>query len=240
MTGGDCVLPAARIRSAKRVRYAALGMLFVLLATATGSRAGAQAGDPRIQQVAYDPTVVYPLSVYNGFAAIVEFAPQESIDSVVIGNNEGWQITPTGSANRLVVKPLSGAAPTNLMVVTNLRRYVFFLAANGSAQDTFVLKFGYDGQTSDGEVARTSYRMSGSRALRPLTIADNGKDTRIVWDNAVTLPAVFGLDDDGHEMLLNGRMTPSGYLIEGVHDRLVFRLGKSSGSAKRILPRERR
>lgn len=225
--------------SRKRRLSAATGLIVACAIFAAQPSSGQTPGpgaDPRIQEVVYDPAAVYPLAVYAGFAAIIEFGAQESIDSVIVGSAEGWQITPTSAANRLVVKPLPGAAPTNLIVVTDVRRYVIFLTANGSAQDVFVLKFSDDSPEAQQGSAQPSYRLAGDRSVRPRTIRDNGTDTRIVWDGTVELPAVFGIDENGEEMLLNGRMTSTGYLVEGVHDRLVFRMGKNAATARRTGP----
>ena len=98
-----------------------------------------------------------------------------------------------------------------------------------------MLKFSDASPEAQQGSAQPSYRLAGDRSVRPRTIRDNGTDTRIVWDGTVELPAVFGIDENGEEMLLNGRMTSTGYLVEGVHEETNLLLqGRHAGQAPDI------
>jgi type IV secretion system protein VirB9 len=83
--------------------------------------------DPRIRTVAYDPDQVVRLTGYFGIQTMLEFAPDERIENVSIGDAMGWQVTPNKKANLLFLKPLDRTAATNMTVVTDRRRYVFEL-----------------------------------------------------------------------------------------------------------------
>lgn len=208
-------------------RLAPAIVLFACPVAQAQVQAGSDYVDPRIQQVPYDANRVYPLAVAGGFAAVVEFGTGESVVSVIVGNSGSWSVSQTEAGNRLVIKPIHGAAPTNMIVVTNQHRYVFYLEAKDTALDAFVLRFVYDAPANPVPQARPGhYQLTGSKRLRPRSISDDGHDTLVVWDNASSIPAVFAYDDGGQEMIVNARMTPQGYQIEGVHPRLVFRLGK--------------
>ncbi len=71
----------------------------------------------------YDPTQVVELHGTLGYQTFVEFAPEEHIENVAIGDATGWQVTPNRAANLLFVKPMTEGPGTNMTVVTNLRRY---------------------------------------------------------------------------------------------------------------------
>src|SRR3954471_7594026 len=82
--------------------------------------------DPRIQTVAYDPDQVVLLRARLGYQFMLEFAAEEKIETVSIGDSLSWQVTPNRKANVLFLKPLTRSA-TNLTVLTDARTYSFSL-----------------------------------------------------------------------------------------------------------------
>src|SRR5690348_15710240 len=72
--------------------------------------------DARVRQLAYDPDQVVTLGVAPGYAAVVELAPDERVDNVVLGNSGVWQVTANHRGDRVIVKPLPGASYTNMIV----------------------------------------------------------------------------------------------------------------------------
>src|SRR3546814_8280842 len=82
------------------------------------------------------------------------------------------------------------------------------------------------------------YRLSGTRALRPAGMHDDGVKTYIDWSPETPLPAVFFIDDYGRERLANGNMRGGLYVIDSVHEELLFRIDKQKARAKRYLPKD--
>jgi type IV secretion system protein VirB9 len=82
--------------------------------------------DPRIQTIQYDPDQVVLLRGTMGYQFMLEFAPDEKIETVSIGDSLGWQVTPNRKADVLFIKPIFHSA-TNLTVITAERRYAFEL-----------------------------------------------------------------------------------------------------------------
>jgi type IV secretion system protein VirB9 len=125
--------------------------LALILALAAAAPAGAVtphpgAGDPRINEVFYDPSEVVELRGVLGYQLSLEFDPAERIENVAIGDSLGWQVTPNRKANLLFIKPMALRPDTNMTVVTNLRRYNFQLSvkAHGSAKSiAFSVRFVY-------------------------------------------------------------------------------------------------
>ena len=78
-----------------------------------------------------------------------------------------------------------------------------------------------------------SYRLRGSREVRPLVISDDGKKTHIRYDEAQALPAVFAIGPTGKEELVNGYMRDGIYVIDRVYEELAFRIDKKKATAKR-------
>lgn len=194
-------------------------------------------GDARIQVISYFPDQVVPLRVAAGYAAVVEFGADERIENVVVGNSAVWQVTTNKANDHLVVKPLSLAAATNMIVITDVRRYVFLLEASADPASAFVLRFTYPNsrpasvsQTSE----RASYKLRGDRKLYPIAMYDDGRRTSFTWDLKTSLPAVFAVDAQGKEALVNGRMVDGDYIVEGVAERYVLRSGKRRAVARRL------
>ena len=200
------------------------------------------AADQRIRQIPYQADEVVPLSVSPGYAAVVELGSDESIQNVVVGNSSTWQVTASASADRVIVKPLPGASATNMIVVTDVRRYIFMLDSNGYGQGIFLLKFSYpDVRGAVLAVPSQSvatYRLSGAKRLFPAALHDDGQRTTITWSDQTALPAVFAMAD-GKEAIVNGRIVGSDYVIEGTASRYVFRLGDERATASRRTVRTR-
>ena len=68
--------------------------------------------------VGYDPNEVVLLKASLGYQVLIEFAPDERIENVAIGDSLGWQITPNRKANLLFVKAMDQVPVTNMTVVT--------------------------------------------------------------------------------------------------------------------------
>jgi type IV secretion system protein VirB9 len=203
-------------------------------------------GDPHIQSVPYDADQVVALRVAAGYAVTIAFSPDERIETVTVGDSGSWQVQANRRADHLVVKPVGGGGSTNLTVITDARVYNFTLygASGGDPSLPYTLSFTYPpppgAQVETVPPTLASYRLHGDRALWPAALSDDGEATSIVWPSATTLPAVYQDDEAGKEALVNGLMHEGTYVIQGVHKRLVFRRGKESAIATRIVPRPKK
>jgi type IV secretion system protein VirB9 len=206
-------------------------------------------GDPRIQTVDYDPDQVVLLYGAPGYQVTVEFGPDEQIENVAVGDSGAWQVTPNRRGDHLFVKPVQAGVPTNMTVVTSVRIYLFELAPlyGPSSEMAYRVRFQYPGAGPEpaADAAQTAavdgrYRLSGARALRPSRIADDGRHTYIEWPRDRTLPAVYALDANGQESLVNGAMRDELFVIDGVERRLVFRIDREVARAERVAPKRSR
>lgn len=202
-------------------------------------------GDPRVQSVEYRADQVVSLDVAPGYQLMLEFAPDERIESVAVGDSAAWQVTPNRGGDRVFVKPLQ-SLPSNLTVVTSARLYTFELNPlfGPSPEMAYVVRFTYPAvaaETADAGPATLAgrYRLSGARALRPSRISDDGNHTYIEWPRDRALPAVYALDERGQEELVNGMMRDDLYVIDAVVPRLVFRIDSDVARAERVAERAR-
>lgn len=204
------------------------------------------AGDPRIQSVLYDPQQVVQLQVAQGYQLAVEFAPGERIENVAVGDSSAWQVTPNKRGDLLFIKPVASGVSTNMTVVTDARSYVFELVpAYGPLPDlAFTVRFTYPEPAATsvvpGDAAAIPYRLSGTRALRPVAMEDDGARTYIEFGADQTLPAIFMIDGDGHETPADGKMRDGIYVIDAVASRLIFRRDDDEATATRLPPQRAR
>ncbi|WP_340644177.1 TrbG/VirB9 family P-type conjugative transfer protein [Phenylobacterium sp.] len=105
------------------------------------------AADPRVSYVDYDPWQVVKLSGALRTALQVQFAPDETIANVAVGDSSGWEVAADGAS--LFLKPKAPGDPTNLIVTTRkgaeMRHYAFALTAAPQARPSspFVIVFRY-------------------------------------------------------------------------------------------------
>lgn len=79
--------------------------------------------DSRIRTLVYNPNEVYELKFYYGYQSFIEFAEDEEIEMISIGEAFAWRLTPAGK--RLFIRPLEIAGHTNMTIISNRRTYHF-------------------------------------------------------------------------------------------------------------------
>lgn len=225
----------------------------LLLALGLAAPAAAQvrpqpgSGDPRLQTVDYAPDQVFLLEIAPGYQMTVELAADEQIENIAVGDTGAFQVTANRRGDRLFIKPLQAGVTTNMTVITNARLYAVQLQSlPGPTPDmAYTVRFRYPTAAEDGTGGEEAgelagrYRLSGDRSVRPLRIGDDGRHTYIEWDRAHALPAVFALDRQGREILVNGMMRDDVYVIDTVISRLVFRRDDQVARARRVAERSR-
>jgi type IV secretion system protein VirB9 len=221
-------------------------LLLILLMAATPCLAAQTpkpgASDARIRTVAYDAEQVVELKAVFDYQLMLEFGADERIENVSIGDGLAWQITPNKRADLLFIKPISTAVPTNMSVVTDQHRYVFRLTAQTAAglrpdAIAYVVKFVYPASEKARPAAppapsapvrkNIAYTYLGSTAALPAVVFDDGRFTYFRWAPAVSTPAIFLLDEDGRESLVNYAVRGGYVVVEQVARRFVLRNGQA-------------
>ena len=211
-------------------------------------------GDPHLQQVDYDPGAIVRLVGSPGYQMMVELSPDEQVQSVALGDSTAWQVSVNKEGDRLFLKPADAGVATNMTVVTSVRVYNFDLAAlpGPSPQMPYTVQFRYPAPTAARPIGDfvdvaaatrriSRYKMSGDRQLWPSGITNDGEHTLISWPENAAIPAVYAEDARGNDVLVNGMMgTDDIYVIDGVPDRLTFRIDRNVAHAARINPKKKR
>jgi len=234
------------------VRLSAAAIALALLAAAP-SVAQVQpqpgTGDPRVQTVDYHADQVVSIQGTPGYQVTIELGPDERIENVALGDSGAWQATPNRRGDHVFVKPLQAGVSTNMTVVTDVRVYLFDLIPlyGPSGDMAYTVRFNYP--TPGGEAIEEAaleeqppgrYRLSGTRALRPSRISDDGRHTYIEWPRDRALPAVYAVDSSGQEALVNGMMRDDLFVIDAVVPRLAFRIDRQVARAVRVVARNAR
>jgi type IV secretion system protein VirB9 len=94
---------------------------------------GPALADDRIQELEYDPTQVVRVDACLGYQTMIEFAPDERIENVGVGDASQWLVVPNARADLLFVRPAFATTRSNMTVATSRRRYAFELSAAQTA-----------------------------------------------------------------------------------------------------------
>ena len=201
--------------------------------------------DSRIRVAPYSQDAVYRLSGYVGFETDVEFEPGERFVGLGAGDIEGLSFVAEG--NHLFLKPKAATVATNLTLLTTRRTYQVDYSAHaahpeGSDEVTYVLRFTYPPlpESLAGGATRSlgagserpknlDYWFCGDPSLKPVAASDDGLHTRLTFAARAEQPAIFVLNDDGTESLLNFSLEEGDVILHRVARRLILRRGHLAG-----------
>ena len=204
--------------------------------------------DMRLLTLPYNPDGVIRLEGCVNFQTMIAFAPGETIENVGLGDSSQWQVTPNKKADLLFVKPLIARAFSNMSIVTNKRSYNFELR-NAPESDcakgrvVYTLRFAYPPDAPSGTVAAPSqpvdpnaflplpekrnnaYTYSGDVDLVPMRVFDDGVSTYFKWSSGILTPAVYALNSDNSESIVNYASRGDYFVVEQIARAFVLRRG---------------
>jgi type IV secretion system protein VirB9 len=226
----------------RKISIAALALLSCTAAVA--------ATDGRIRTQVYNSDQIVRILGKPGIQSTIEFAADERIENVAVGDSSAWQITPNHRASLLFVKPLVAHSRTNMTVVTNRRTYMFDLVAEGKAgAAVYALKFSYPNEKVVEEPAKATaqvvaaaqsqapaatltadklhfdWKSKGTGKLLPERVFDDGTSLYLVWGKDTPLPAILTVSEDRKEGPVNYRMSGEYIVINPIPANLMLRYG---------------
>lgn len=221
----------------------AFALVAAFLCAASVAQAQEAPRDPRLRVAPYEEGQVISLDGHLGYQMMIEFDPQERIENVSIGDSLAWQVTPNRAATLLFVKPVVAHAVTNMTVVTTRRRYAFALRAREAfapddARIIYGLRFTYADEEAMSEAAAPAafnfgYAWSGSAALAPVRVFDDGRFTYFELRDGGEIPAIFALDSQGGEELVNSQIRGDFTVVDQVADAFMLRHGRDETIVRR-------
>lgn len=191
--------------------------------------------DSRVKVVTYDPNNVVLVKGKYGYETQIVFAPNETVQNVSIGDSLAWQVNPVN--NNLFVKPVT-YSNTNMTVLTNINSYNFQLnSISNNFTPTYKLQFiypdgGYDFSgnsnalgTFDPNQFNWKYSYTGSIELKPQSTFDNGQFTYFQFKKGQKIPAIFTVDKDRKETLINYHVQGNYIVVNTTGNQFTLRNG---------------
>ena len=213
--------------------------------------AAAVSNEPRIRFVRYSADHIYRLRGRVGYEIDLQFAPGERFIGLGVGDSKAIRVA--AAADHLFIKPIVPRLSTDMTVLTNRRTYVFSYrvepaAASSGRSIVYAMHFRYPhtirrrraaakrsrqveralDQAEHAPPYNTDYWFCGSTALKPQAAWDDGAQTHLVFPSREPLPAVFRLNADGSESLVNFHMRGVQMVIQGIARRWVLKRGRLS------------
>lgn len=194
--------------------------------------------DPRIRYLGYGPNNVYRLEVNLKAVSAVEFSEGEQVESILIGDSASWEVVKLKNGRVVSIKPIIGAATTNMTVYTDRRVYTFELHSLADLPREGALLpvrsvFTYPPEpkakatsvATQPELLNSDYMVSGRAEFRPLWVQDNGRQTSFFLPQGASRPAVFKVGPKKDEQLINSRTQGNRIVVDGISDYWVLRIG---------------
>ncbi|MDX0287969.1 P-type conjugative transfer protein VirB9 [Sinorhizobium meliloti] len=189
--------------------------------------------DSRVRFVDYQPYNITRIIGSLRSSVQVEFAPDEEIAHVALGNSVAWEVAPAG--NILFLKPRENQPVTNISVVTtrrdgSTRSYQMELTVRDGkvevGQNTyFYVKYRYPADEAERRRQAAAARAIAAQALEPQSVYDNGKVTTFAFVGNQEMPAIYIENSDGSESLVPKSVDGNLVLVHAISRKFILRRG---------------
>jgi type IV secretion system protein VirB9 len=196
--------------------------------------------NPRIQSASWQAGERVVLTALPKTGLTVMLEPGETIRRVILSDDRSWDVTVSAEYDSFQITPADQAKTASLTVETDQRAYDFALQTGLDLTAAYLVRFAPNQvsepafEMPDKPAGETwSYRLKGDREVRPASIQDDGCQTFITYGEDQALPAVFAIGPTGKEEVVDGYMRDGRFVIDRVHQELIFRIDKEKATAKR-------
>lgn len=204
--------------------------------------------EKKFRSYVFNPNDVYRYIGHYTYQGFIEFEDDEYVNTISMGDPTLWLFEHI--ANRLFLKPVGeDNSETNMTVITNKRVYHFELMAKEAKGITdkdliFVIRFLYpdDKDKNIVQFAKSvpsdvpdlrdlskynfAYQYTGEKTIAPLKVFDNGEFTYFKFSKRnAEIPAIFSVDANGYESLVNFRSVADYIIVERVTSQFTLRNG---------------
>lgn len=204
--------------------------------------------EKKFRSYIYNPNELYRYFGHYTYQGFIEFSAGETVSTISMGNPTLWLVETLD--NRIFLKPVGeDNSETNMTVLTNKRVYHFELVAKEAKglddKDLiFVVKFAYpdDKDKNLVEFAKAppsdepdmrdlsaynfNYQYTGDKTIAPSKVFDDGIFTYFQFNAKNSeVPAIYSVDSEGFESLVNYRITETYLIVEKVAPQYSLRNG---------------
>jgi type IV secretion system protein VirB9 len=220
------------------MRVNALALTLLLLAMPVSAQSSLE-NDPRIYTPSPGLGGVLRVPTSAQLMQIILFDAGERIQSVIISDPNAYIVQVAGSADSISLKAIGFSDLVRLSARTDRRTYEFELAPGEVANAPAIIRAGVPGSSGQAPAPvsapvgeRRAYRLSGDKALRPVSVSADATKTYVEWHDDQSLPAIFAVVDRNREEMVDGYMRGSLFTIDRVYPRLVFRIDRRVAQAR--------
>lgn len=199
--------------------------------------------DSRIVTAHPGPGTTIPLRAIAGIDLDILLPRGEHVQRVVVAEPDSVRVTVPGDHDGLV---LSALRPLNDVAITaevEQKTYQFSLTVTYQGTAPWMVRieppvparsiFPANPISAAPALPPGEWKVRGDKGVLPTQIRDDGSKVSIQWSGTQAIPAVFALDDQGQEQMVNGYMRGDIFVIDRVFDHLIFRIDKASAHADR-------
>lgn len=194
--------------------------------------------DSRIKTLVYTEQEVFRLVVHYGYQTSVEFAEDEEVQTISVGNNYAWQLSPLG--RRLFIKPLEENILTNMTILTNKRTYQFEIQSkemDGFTDEelVYVVRFFYPDAYKDVISTKASsdividdkptpqitpynfdYKILNSSIIAPTKVFDDGINTYFQFQESFNAVPSIAMESAKELVILNPKKIKDYFVVNAV------------------------
>ena len=204
--------------------------------------------DVRVREIPYRPDEVVSVNGSYGVSTAIVLGDDEKIETLALGDSVAWKVEPNKRGNMIFVKPVEKDAISNLNVVTSKRFYSFILRSGfrAPAQQVFKIRFRFPDDDVDGKLislakeraaypntrnfkvanANSDYSYKGSSLSKPIAVFDDGVKTWFRFAPDQETPAMFAVDRDRQESLVNFHKEGPHLVVDKVNFQWTVRNGQ--------------
>jgi type IV secretion system protein VirB9 len=228
--------------------------LAIALVASTALAEDGSAFDYRIATMSVPATGFVRLVTAAKVTQTILFRRSERVLSVEFSDPNAFTASIGVTGDRLAVTANTSSAFGVMSVRTNLQIYRFELITGAASSAPAVVRL-VDGGAEElpptkGRLSeptllpvrsarqegsdRRAYKLTGSPALRPISVNDDGQKTYIEWGKDQAMPATFALGPTSDEQIVDGYVRGGLFTIDRVYETLIFRIDKESAKATRL------
>ena len=216
--------------------------------------------DQRIRHINYRIEQVVKLVGHYGFATDIAFAQGETIKQIALGDSEAWSVTPVANHIFIKPKAKQAITNMTVLTSLNRksRIYNFELSAHWSQHGAhpkpndmmFAIDFRYPVAQQHQSVAKQrkqilkqqlnskqapkvvnqNYFYKGDDNIAPISAFDDGRFTYLKFNRKQDLPAIYIINSDNSESLVNTNVNPNypdTVIVQRIVRQLVLRQGRT-------------
>jgi len=192
-----------------------------------------------VAHISGNETVRLQVNTGNDLTVLLPFG--EHVQQVTVSDTNIWHVAVTTGQDALVLSALRPSGATGMTLRSDRRTYEFSLTAVPNGTVPYLVRL--DPNTNVNRprvwtppvvVQPGTYKLSGHKDLYPSSIRDDGRKIYLQWSASQPIPAVFALNRQGREEMVDGYMREGTFTLDRLYDELVFRIDKAQAHARRI------